>query len=268
MRARGLACTLAIALGGSASAAPAPREPIDASIQAKADVLFEKAQAHYQADEYQAAIELFKSAYELVHDPVYLFNLGQSYRKILDCTTASDYYLRYLDAAKDAPNRSKVEGWVRELQPCVEQRKAERDAAERGAEADRLRRAEEDARRRAALAPTSRTVDLGRTFRIAGIAVGGAGVIGLVVGVAESVHAASVKAEVATACAAGCNWEDERAADRAGTRANTYATIGYVGAGLAAAAGVALYLHGYHRVEVIQIAPQPGGGVVSARLSF
>src|SRR5438093_177956 len=103
--------------------------------QTKADVLFEHAQASYQAGQYQDAIELFKQAYELVHDPVYLFNLAQSYRKVFDCEAASDYYRRYLGEAPAAENKPKVQQWLTELQPCVEQRQKEHEAARRGEEA-------------------------------------------------------------------------------------------------------------------------------------
>lgn len=49
-------------------------------------------------DEFQGAIELFKQAYELVRDPVYLFNIAQSYRKVADCENSFDYYTQYLRA--------------------------------------------------------------------------------------------------------------------------------------------------------------------------
>ena len=60
-------------------------DKVDPATQAKADALFEKGQALYLGDEFQGAIELFKQAYELVRDPVYLFNIAQSYRKVADC---------------------------------------------------------------------------------------------------------------------------------------------------------------------------------------
>jgi tetratricopeptide (TPR) repeat protein len=174
--------------------ATARADKIDPAVQAKADALFEKGQAKYLADEFQAAIELFKQAYELVHDPVYLFNIAQSYRKAADCEGAFDYYTRYLEAAPKAENRAKVEGWLREMQPCVEQRRQEHEAARRGEEAERQRRAEEERRRQEALAhPPPR---------------------------------------------------------------------------VAAAAGIALYVVGRHRVEHVMVAPTDGGAAVSAQLRF
>ena len=67
-----------------AGAAPKPASPA----QKQADALFEKGLASYQGGKYQDAIAQFKQAYDLVHDPVYLFNIAQSYRKVADCTSA------------------------------------------------------------------------------------------------------------------------------------------------------------------------------------
>src|SRR5262249_59028642 len=103
----------------TASAAPQTTQAKTApqTTQAKADVLFEQGQAHYQAGEFQAAIPLFKEAYELVHDPVYLFNIAQSYRKVADCLNAFDYYNRYLSQDPTTKQRDKVTPWLRELHP-------------------------------------------------------------------------------------------------------------------------------------------------------
>ena len=69
----------------------------------------------------QPAIKLFEEAYQLVHDPVFLFNIAQSYRKLYDCMPSAQYYERYLAEATDADEsqRGKVQrrrastGWAR-----------------------------------------------------------------------------------------------------------------------------------------------------------
>ena len=58
--------------------------------------------AMIDAGDMDGVVALFKDAYELVHDPVYLFNIAQSYRKVLDCIAATDYYAKYLAAAPNA----------------------------------------------------------------------------------------------------------------------------------------------------------------------
>jgi tetratricopeptide (TPR) repeat protein len=264
------ACVLVVVLAASVASA----DPIDPKVQQKADLMFEQAQGHYQAGQYQAAIPLFKEAYELVHDPVYLFNIAQSYRKVLDCESAYDYYNRYLDAAKDADpkQREKVQGWLRELQPCVDQRQAEHERARKGEEAERQRRLEELRRQQAAAAATRRTEagDRGHGLRTSGVIAASAGVVGLGAGGAFAVLGTRQKHDLAELCASGCDWTDPdlRAKDRAGHRDNVLAAVGFVGGGVALAGGVTLYLLGRVKVEHVTVAPAPGGATVGARIRF
>jgi tetratricopeptide (TPR) repeat protein len=248
--------------------APAYADKIDPAVQAKADVLFEQAQASYKSDHFQAAIELFKQAYDLVHDPIYLFNIGQSYRKVLDCEAAFDYYKRYLAEAPNADNKTKVQQWLTELQPCVEQRQKEHEAAKRGEEAERQRRQDEERRRHAASQDT--VVDAGGPYRLAGLITGGVGALGLVAGIVYGVKGSNIKSDLATQCNASCRWDDPAVMqlDSDGRRANTIAKVGYIGGGIAAAVGVGLYVFGLTRVEHVSVAPAEGGATVSAQLSF
>jgi tetratricopeptide (TPR) repeat protein len=247
-------------------------DKIDPATQAKADVLFEKAQGNYQAGQFQAAIPLFQEAFDLVHDPVYLFNIAQSYRKVLDCENAFDFYTRYLNAATDADpkQREKVQGWLRELQPCVEQRQKEHDAVKHAEENERQRRAEELARQHAAQPSGFTEVDHGRNLRLAGLITGGVGVVGLGIGVLEAIHGRSLKNELADACRTNCDWSDPalQSKDSAGQRANTLSAIGLIGGGVAVLAGAGLYVWGRSKVETVQVTPSTTGATVSARLSF
>ena len=70
---RSVIIAIAISLAGVAMAAP---KPDPAATQAKADALFVKGQASYQDGKFQAAIAQFKQAYDLVRDPIYLFNIA------------------------------------------------------------------------------------------------------------------------------------------------------------------------------------------------
>jgi tetratricopeptide (TPR) repeat protein len=243
-------------------ATPAFGEP--RSAQEKADVLFEQGQAHYQAGEYQAAIPLFEEAYELVRDPVYLFNIAQSYRRVADCLNAFDYYNRYLAQDPTSKQRDKVTAWVRELQPCVEQRHKERRDAH---DAEALRR-DAERRRIEAAKPRFADVDRGGPFRIAGIATASAGVVGLAAGVVFSIRGSSLQSELQTTCAKGCNWNDYLDKDAAGKRANVYAAIGWIGGGVAVLGGVGLYMLGRNRFERVQITPVNGGATMGASASF
>jgi tetratricopeptide (TPR) repeat protein len=255
------------------AAAPVPEARAQApnrANQAKAGVLFEKAQKHYQAGEYSAAIKLFTEAYELVRDPIYLFNLAQTYRKVLDCVKASEHYERYLADATDADakQRERVQQWLREIAPCVEQRREEAERARRAEEEARARQAEALRREREEAARRPVEIDRGRNLRIAGIATASVGGVGLVLGTWFTVRGSQLKSELAEACANGCDWTELDGRDAAGRRANTIAAVGWIGGGLAVGGGAALYLLGRARIEHVQLAPVEGGATVSARLSF
>jgi len=247
---------------------------IAAEVQAKADVMFDKAQGFYQAGQFQAAIPLFQQAYELVHDPVYLFNIAQSYRQVLDCVNAFDYYNRYLTEATDADPRvrDKVKGWLRELQPCVEQRQGEIEAVKRAQDAEKARLAAELSQRHAAEVPRYASVDRGKPYRIGGVVVTGAGAVVLAVGVLYAIRGSSLKNELADECsdADGCDWSDPtlREKDANGSSANTRATIGLISGGVMALVGVGVYVYGRTKIESVQVIPSSGGATVSARVSF
>jgi tetratricopeptide (TPR) repeat protein len=184
---------------------------VDAATQAKADVFFEKGQQDYQSNRFQAAITLFQDAYELVHDPIYLFNIAQSYRKAADCQNASDYYHRYLSEAHEAPNASMVQTWLRELAPCVlQQKQRQLEAAKRAAEAARTNH--EDSSSVSASVTGER--DGGKSLRIGGLATGGAGAIALVVGIGYGIKSHDVQRELDLACATSCTYVHEGARRR------------------------------------------------------
>jgi tetratricopeptide (TPR) repeat protein len=252
----------------------APAAGADPATQAKADALFEKAQGAFQAGDYQQAIDGFKQAYELVHDPVYLFNLAQSYRKIFECEPAYENYKLYLAAVPKAENRAKVEQWLKELQPCVDKRHAEVEAARRAQEEEAARRQRDVGDRHAAEpltpAPAVTHVDRGAKLRLAGIVTGAVGVVGIGLGLVYSAKGSSIKSDLATACSPTCNWNDPKIEklDADGRSANTMAVVGYVGGGLALAGGVTLYLLGRARVEHVVVMPAEHGATVSAWLSF
>jgi len=232
-----------------------------------ADELFDKGQASYQAGKYQDAIAQFKQAYELVHDPVYLFNIAQSYRKAADCTGAAEYYAKYLEAAPNAENKAKVQQWLEELRPCVDERHREQEAARANAappaqSVQPVRPAQ----------PTETTVDRGGTFRIAGIALAGAGAVGLAVGITYGIKGSHLRSDIDAMCNAPmtCQWDSDpiQKLDKDGKRANTFALAGYIGGGIAVAAGAALYMLGRSRVEVVTITPTGGGASVNAQWAF
>jgi tetratricopeptide (TPR) repeat protein len=252
---KALAIVLLTSVSGVASADDA---------QTQAVGLFTRAQARYEAGDYRPAIKLFEEAYQLVRDPVYLFNIAQSYRKLFDCVPAATYFERFLAEATDADaaQRAKVQELLGELGPCLTDRKIAAPAPEVTIV---------EAPPPAIVAPIR---DSGKPLRIGGLALAGAGVAGLIVGTIYSAKGSDLASQLAD-CAAGCEWTAEREAiDRDGNRANRIATLSWIAGGVAVAGGLTLYIIGRtkngtsERTSLITpvVAPKTAG--VSARFRF
>jgi tetratricopeptide (TPR) repeat protein len=78
-----------------------------------------KAVVHFNLDEWKPAAEEFKEAYRLHPDPLFLYNIGQCYRKLGDNGEAISFYKKYLRAAPTANNRVEVERRIEELEAAV-----------------------------------------------------------------------------------------------------------------------------------------------------
>jgi tetratricopeptide (TPR) repeat protein len=257
-----------------ATSAVAGSGKVDPATQAKAVKLFETGQASYQQGSYLAAIDLFKNAYQLVNDPVYLFNIAQSYRKIADCVPAHDYYVKYLEADPKAPNKDKVQQWIFELRPCVDKAREREADAKRAAEESELQRRNAEAARQAPVPqePVETEVDRGAPFRISGIVLAGAGLLGLAIGATYGVKGNSIQSDIDGMCSPPntCLWDSDKiqSLHGDGESANTRAKIGYIGGGVALVAGVALYMFGRNRVETVMVTPTSGGATVGASFQF
>ena len=59
-----------------------------------------------------AAIEEYTKAYELLGDPVVLFNRGECYRRTGDSENAVDDYREFLEKVPNAPNRADIEAKI------------------------------------------------------------------------------------------------------------------------------------------------------------
>lgn len=233
--------------------------------QTDANELFRKGQAKYLAGEFREAIKLFDDAYQLVRDPVYLFNIAQSHRKLFDCIPASTYFTRFLAEATDVSQKQRalVEQWIKELAPCVAERQAAAMQKPRG---DELQQPPPP--------PPAKPVlpDPGRPLRLTGLATVGVGVVGFVIGGVFAKRGADLEAELAD-CNLACDWNDERAAtDRAGRRANIIAAISWIAGGAALATGATLYVLGHSkrkRFERLQVsAPSTDSLTVAAQFRF
>jgi tetratricopeptide (TPR) repeat protein len=104
-----LAAVLCTAVAPAARGAPA-----DARVRA-ARAHYESGVAHYNLDEFAAALAEFTEAYRTKPDPSFLFNIAQCHRKLGDADAAVDFYHKYLRNLPDAPNRADVERLIAEL---------------------------------------------------------------------------------------------------------------------------------------------------------
>ena len=80
----------------------------DDSQRAEARRHYEAGLAHFNLREYKQAVDEFQAAYRLRPDPVFLYNLGQSYRLANDPEQALYFYRAYLRTSDNPPNRPEV----------------------------------------------------------------------------------------------------------------------------------------------------------------
>ena len=110
---RWLAVLVVVGLAARAAAQPA------SATKVVADKEFAEGQAKYVAGDFQGAAEKFKVAYELVSDPVYLFNIAQAYRLAKLCAQAADYYQQFIQASPDPASRDKAARFRDEMTECA-----------------------------------------------------------------------------------------------------------------------------------------------------
>lgn len=195
------AIVLAFLFATTAHAAP------DDSQRAEARRHYEAGLAHFNLREYKQAVDEFQAAYRLRPDPVFLYNLGQSYRLGNDPEQALYFYRAYLRTSDDPPNRREVEDRIAVLEKLMADKQklaAPPDhALSPDAKPQVVEKAPDTQATTAAAAPSSSN-DRGRTpvykkwwlWTVVGVVVVGAAV-GIGVGV-SSQKSASFNANVGT----------------------------------------------------------------------
>lgn len=216
---------------------------------AKAKQLYEDGLKHYNLAEYDAAIAAWKEAYRLSKRPLLLFNIGQAYRLAGDCPQAVAFYDSYkreephpkpeLPAAiADCANRPKP--LVPPPPPAVPPPPIEFGPVPHivGAPPDRGK-------------------------RIAGIAVGGAGVLA---GAAAVAFAVDSKRQSDRLDRYAGPWDGDHAAiERRGRRDVVVAYVtGSAGIAAVVAGGVLLWLGRDRREIAVDVAPASGGGATAS----
>ncbi|MCA9618768.1 MAG: tetratricopeptide repeat protein [Myxococcales bacterium] len=183
-----LALGLALSLGSAAGWSATPEE------EAKAAALFQKSAVHYREGRFDEAVALLREAYDLVGEPVLLYNLARAYEGKGDRQEAIEAYRRYLALSDEAKAEVKDRGAIEQRIQTLEAQLAEREALAREREAADERAAKasaEEAKARAAARDREPTTASPYPWIVVG--VGGATLVvsGVLAGVAKSREAAA-----------------------------------------------------------------------------
>lgn len=251
---------VAIAVAVLAVAGPACA---DDDKMARARALFDQAEAARARQEYQAAADLYLQAFDFFAAPEFYFNAAEAYRLADDRPKAVTYYQKYVDLDPDGAEAGYARQKIAELSPRAPAQppptetvpddpkwNAEPGSGSALAPANPPGPAGEPAR------------DAGRpgsAMKVAGIAVGGLGVVMVGVGIWAGLEARSISSELSEID----QWRPEL--DARFQEGKDYETAMFVcgAAGVVAAvAGGVLYLAGSHRATAasgVTIVPTAGG---------
>src|SRR5262245_54294820 len=237
-----------VVLLGSAAIAAAATSP-EATAQAKA--LYEQGSRHYDLREYREAVDAFRRAYDLMPDPLFLFNIAQAYRQLDDCENARMFYKAYLRNEPTADNRPQIERFVAAMDECSQKREAERKAAQQAAEPP---------------PPVVMTRSDHSGARLAGILTASIGAVAVAGGVYFSLDAGKQSRTIEELCGGGFTTSDTAAIDRQGLDSERDSIIlyGLGGAAIAAGAGMILWATLRSREPVV-VTPTRSGATATVR---
>ena len=140
---------------------------------------FDAAAKAYNLQRFDEALTEFRAAYQERADPALLFNIAQAQRQLGQYDAAARSYRAYLHEQPDAPNRDDVAHWITEMD----------EAARKQLAATAPPAASPPIPTATATPSTGRGVDRddGRSLRLAGAIVAGAGIAGVGLGIAFAV---------------------------------------------------------------------------------
>jgi len=197
---------------------------------------------HYAAHDFAEAVEDYRRAHDALPDPLFLFDMAQSYRKLHRCAHAAEMYRAYLKDLPNADNRRRVEEFIVDMDACSPH------------------------------APIAAPVPHAdnRALLFTGIGTAALGLVLVGVGVSFSVAASDDASMIESMCAHGCRGVDVANLDQAGHESNRDAAITYAlgGAALAAGAGMLLWEAFGASSEPPVVVPVAGGATVSGRFRF
>lgn len=109
----------------------------EASLPEQARAHVEAGQAAFEAEEYERAITEFEAAYDILGDPMLIYNIGVCHERLEQRREAVEAYFRYISEAPDADNADEVRERIDRLQrERVEERDREVEVGAVDAEPD------------------------------------------------------------------------------------------------------------------------------------
>jgi hypothetical protein len=112
-------------LGGFVGTSVVRAEECSREEMARAKPHFNNGAKAFRIGELQKAADQFKAAYEACASPLFLYNLGQTYRQLKDPEKALYFYKQFLSTIPAADERrADVEKWVEQLQSQIASRAA------------------------------------------------------------------------------------------------------------------------------------------------
>ena len=267
-----LACAPALA---HADAPTTVASSVDSRAEAKR--LAARAQVHFDLGEYDKAISDYREAYRMVPSPGILYNLGQAYRLLGDCVSATTMYRNYLRLAPHSPYRQLVKQHLSAMAEC-NRAGDPTGASSADAEVDPL------------LANAPRTIGKrgGRVASLggpvdepgdspqrratrkkrAGLAIGGGGAVLVALGAYYSVDASRKADEVSALYARGAPWKDIEDLDERGQRSDRLGMSFAIAGGVAMATGATFYALGWREERRAQLAVTPHAGGAAMTMSW
>jgi tetratricopeptide (TPR) repeat protein len=257
--------------------------PAFAADKAAAEPHYDQGKAYYKAGAFDLAIQEFLEGYKLDPRPGVLFNIARGYEELKDRQKAIEFYKKYIDsgaaaAAAATEARARMVVLERQIKEDDERKKAE------AAEAERKRQEASNpppvapalvapAPVAAATAPAATpsggagpegavavapepgmSAETAKKLRVAGMATGGVGVLGLGAGVFFALRGSSLKSEINSELAQTSTWTSELAGKNSDMEsANKVAMISFIAGGVCVAGGAVLYYLGWSK------APHEGG---------
>jgi hypothetical protein len=95
----------------------------------RARTFYESGMAHFQLEEFDAAIEAWENGFRAKPVPEFLYNIAQAYRLSKRPEKALTFYRNYLRMNPDAPNKAEVQKHMAQLQRAVDENQKASNAA-------------------------------------------------------------------------------------------------------------------------------------------